>query len=299
MKKKFIFLCILCSFIFTTAQSQTYKFIYYLDGNFSSVERTKAVMVGKGAEDNGLLKVECFAISDDRHLMTAHFKDSTLSALQGIFKTYHPNGRVEKEGNYLSNSEDGIWQEWDSTGMKTDSTIYKNGLVYSDATFRQYKNGNLSYFTIKDSLADTYKTISWDEHGIIEDEVFFQGQRGILKRYTKTGIQTDSLFTREESEAIFPGGDAAWSLYLMQNLDADAPAKGKAPVGKYTVIIKFIVKPDGSLTDIKAETNIGYGMEREALRIIKNSPKWIPAVQYGRKVNAYRRQPVTFQLDLE
>lgn len=299
MKRQAILLCILCVFIFAAGKSQGYKFIYYLDVNFSSVQKAKAVIVGRAAEDNGLLKVECFGISNDQHLMTAHFKDSTLSTLQGIFKSYHPNGRVEKEGNYNNNNEEGIWQEWDSTGIKTDSTIYKNGLVYTEATFQQHKNGSLSYFTIKDSLQDTYKTTSWDEHGVVNEEVFFKGEKGILKKYTTTGIQTDSLFTREESEAIFPGGDAAWSLYLMQNLDADVPAKGKAPVGKYAVIIKFIVRPDGSLADIKPETNIGYGMEKEALRIIRNSPKWIPAVQYGRKVNAYRRQPITFQLEGE
>jgi protein TonB len=50
----------------------------------------------------------------------------------------------------------------------------------------------------------------------------------------------------------------------------------------------------GSITGITAETYYGYGMEEEAIRVIKKGPKWIPAVQYGRKVKAYRRQPLTF-----
>ena len=37
-------------------------------------------------------------------------------------------------------------------------------------------------------------------------------------------------------------------------------------------------------------------MEAEAIRLIKTSPNWLPAIQNGKKVNAYRKQPVTFQL---
>ena len=60
--------------------------------------------------------------------------------------------------------------------------------------------------------------------------------------------------------------------------------------------ILYIVNSDGSISDVSALTNHGYGMEAEAIRLIKNSPKWIPAMQNGKKVNAYRKQPVTFQL---
>ncbi len=41
------------------------------------------------------------------------------------------------------------------------------------------------------------------------------------------------------------------------------------------------------------------GMEEEAVRVIKNGPKWTPALQNGRNVNAYRRQPITFQVNEE
>lgn len=51
---------------------------------------------------------------------------------------------------------------------------------------------------------------------------------------------------------------------------------------------------DGTISDVAAETNHGYGMEQEAVKIIKKGPKWTPAIQNGRNVNAYRRQPITF-----
>lgn len=102
------------------------------------------------------------------------------------------------------------------------------------------------------------------------------------------------VFNKVEIEAEFPGGTQAWGNYLRQNLHANVPVKKKAPAGTYTVVIRFIVSANGSITDVVAETNHGYGMENEVMRIIKKGPKWLPAQQGGKNVNAYRRQPVTF-----
>jgi protein TonB len=67
--------------------------------------------------------------------------------------------------------------------------------------------------------------------------------------------------------------------------------------GTYQVIVKFIVSKDGSISDVQAETKHGFGMEDEAVKIIKRGPKWTPALQNGRNVNAYRRQPITFVVE--
>ncbi len=60
------------------------------------------------------------------------------------------------------------------------------------------------------------------------------------------------------------------------------------------MIVRFIVSKDGSISDVQAETKFGHGMEEEAIRAIKKGPRWTPAIQNGRNVNAYRRQPITF-----
>ena len=104
----------------------------------------------------------------------------------------------------------------------------------------------------------------------------------------------DKTFSEVETEASFPGGRDAWVAYLTANLKANTPVKKKAPVGKYMVIVRFIVSKEGNISEVLAETNHGYGMEEEVIRIIKKGPKWNPAQQNRRFVNAYRRQPVTF-----
>ena len=106
-------------------------------------------------------------------------------------------------------------------------------------------------------------------------------------------------FTKVETDPAFPGGKEAWTKYLMKNLNSSIPVDSGAKTGTYTVMVQFIVDKDGSISDIKPLTKHGYGMEAEVLRIIKASPPWLPAIQNGRKVRAYKKQPVTFVISEE
>lgn len=97
-----------------------------------------------------------------------------------------------------------------------------------------------------------------------------------------------------ESAAQFKSGVEAWGKFLSKNLRKNLPIRKKAPAGRYLVVIKFVVDIDGSLVDFEAETNNGYGMEEEVIRVLKLSPKWTPAYQGGKLVKNYLRQPITF-----
>jgi protein TonB len=109
----------------------------------------------------------------------------------------------------------------------------------------------------------------------------------------------DVVFDKVEIEAFFPGGDNAWRKFLEQNLNPAVPVNYGAPAGQYTVVIQFVVDKTGKITEIKALTNHGYGMEAEVIRLLRKSPKWSPAIQDGRNVKAYRKQPVTFQVEAD
>ncbi|SRR5258705_1778673 len=107
----------------------------------------------------------------------------------------------------------------------------------------------------------------------------------------------EMIFEKVDIEASFPGGDQVWIRYLEKTLDANTPTDRGAPIGIYTTLIQFVVDKDGNISDVKALTNLGYGMEEEVIRVIKKGPKWVPASQNGRAVKAYRKQPVTFQIE--
>jgi protein TonB len=104
----------------------------------------------------------------------------------------------------------------------------------------------------------------------------------------------DKVFEIVEFEASFPGGTKGWINFLQENLNGDVAARKRAPVGQYTVIVQFIVNKKGKVSEIKTLTSHGHGMEKEVIRVMKKSPDWLPAMQNGKPVNAYRKQPVTF-----
>jgi periplasmic protein TonB len=120
-----------------------------------------------------------------------------------------------------------------------------------------------------------------------------EAQKKVLK-----ADSTDSPFTRVEVEAEYSGVASEWTKYLQKNLNPNVPVDNKAPKGRYLVIVRFIVAKDSTISDVVAETNHGYGMEQEVVRVIKkDKPSWVPAKQNGYVAKAYRRQSVTFLVE--
>jgi protein TonB len=109
-------------------------------------------------------------------------------------------------------------------------------------------------------------------------------------------VEDQKLYMNPAKQAEFAGGAEAWNKYVADSLNTGIPVSKKAPPGQYIVIVRFIVSYWGAISDVKAETHHGYGMEEEAIRLIKKSPRWLPAMQGGRPVNAFTKQPVTFNV---
>ncbi len=104
----------------------------------------------------------------------------------------------------------------------------------------------------------------------------------------------NKVFEKVEVEASFKGGEREWRRYLERNLDPEVPINNGAPEGTYTVVVQFIVDKEGKISDVRSLTKHGYGMEDEAMKVIRKGPDWVPALQNGRHVKAYRKQPITF-----
>ena len=110
----------------------------------------------------------------------------------------------------------------------------------------------------------------------------------------------ERIYEKTEIEARFPGGSIRWNEYLQGKLKQSfLDISKRAPEGIYRVIILFVIDKEGKISDARSLTNHGYGMEEEAKRIIYESPKWIPAIQNGRKVNVYYKQQITFLIEEE
>lgn len=109
------------------------------------------------------------------------------------------------------------------------------------------------------------------------------------------------IWTSVEVDAQFPGGMSKWLKFLERNCNGQVASDNGAPEGRYTVVIRFVVDEQGNVSNLVSMTMHGYGMEEEAMRVIRKAAKekWIPANQNGRAVKAYRSQPITFEVKNE
>ena len=110
---------------------------------------------------------------------------------------------------------------------------------------------------------------------------------------THIPAKPDSALVKVEFESTFPGGDAGWLRFLKSSLVYPPKAVRKKVEG--TVVVQFIVEKDGSLSDIQAVSGPELLWDA-AIKVIKESPNWKPAVQNGKKVKSYKKQPITFRL---
>ena len=62
------------------------------------------------------------------------------------------------------------------------------------------------------------------------------------------------------------------------------------------VMMQFIVRSTGEITDIKVARSVDPSLDKEAIRVISSMPKWIPGKQGGEAVNVRYTMPLTFRL---
>jgi periplasmic protein TonB len=92
----------------------------------------------------------------------------------------------------------------------------------------------------------------------------------------------------------FPGGEAAWQKFLQKHLRYPDQAIEAGAGGK--VYVSFIVEKDGHLSDITVSHGAGYGLDEEAVRVMKLVPPWSPGIQNGQKVRVRYMMPFNFQV---
>lgn len=95
------------------------------------------------------------------------------------------------------------------------------------------------------------------------------------------------IYTSVEILPEFPGGLSGFGEFVQKNFNMPKDFKGNG-----NVLASFIVETDGSLSNIKIVRDLGFGTGEEALRILKNSPKWSPGKQDGKPVRVAYNLPI-------
>ena len=92
----------------------------------------------------------------------------------------------------------------------------------------------------------------------------------------------------------FRGGDAALMEYLNKAIKYPPVAEATGIQGR--VVTTFVVERDGSITDVKVIKSVDPSLDREAFRVVRSMPRWIPGKQKGSPVRVKFTLPVTFRL---
>ena len=116
----------------------------------------------------------------------------------------------------------------------------------------------------------------------------------IAEMERKKKEKEQQVFDLVEQMPKFPGGQSALMQWLRTNIKYPKESAEKGIEGR--VIVSFIVRSTGEITDIKVARSVDPLLDQEAIRVIGSMPKWIPGKQGGEAVNVRYTMPLTFRL---
>lgn len=137
--------------------------------------------------------------------------------------------------------------------------------------------------------------------------VGYESQSLPIRNYNEIGLhlefdlvknnvdEANKIYDAVEKMPEFPGGKEALKSYVASSIKYPAEAEKAGIQGR--VHTAFIVEKDGCVTGARAMTSVDPQLDAEAIRIIRNMPKWTPGMQDGKPVRVKYLVPVTFRLD--
>ncbi len=264
--KKIVFATLFCIIsLYACAQDTTY--VYY-NKNWEETTRDKMEYFRKKFRaDNTWSVIDCY--KSGKKQMTGTYLDDSCKISQGIFSWYNEDGIVTRTSNFQSSKKDGMETICYGNGKKRLELHYRSDELDGDC-IGYYESGKISG-------RSTYA------QGKQINGEFFNEDGSINKNISEF-----------ESEAEFPGGLPGLAKYLSGSLSYPSIAMRRNIQG--SVIVQFIIDTDGSVKNVEIASSVDPSLDREAVRVIRQMPRWKPAYEGGRLVKFFVKQPVTFKL---
>ena len=310
MKRFLLFL----SIIFITGNLSAQVKETYYDAFWKPCDAAKAVYYGLVTKtDSGWLKEDYF-ISTKRLQMKALYEDSTCKRINGTCAWFYSNGQLSTYGQMRHNKQEGVCVRYHSNGMMADSGFYREG---KQVGYRLgwHPNGMISDSTalINDSVSVRY---GWFDNGtmssggyMLRDEpyqkwkyynllgaltalVYYEKGKIVNKEYYNT--DGTRLADTSDTEATFSkGGMPGWRKYLQRSAVWPRGLR-LVNTNRVTLLVSYTITQEGKVTDVELENPFHPEIDRVAINVIRDSPKWVAARQYNRNVKQRLRQPLTF-----
>ena len=145
----------------------------------------------------------------------------------------------------------------------------------------------------QEELAETRAVIATTTHeGTFEEGAVFSEEAKTNNGITQT--DDNKIFLGVEQMPQFPGGDAELMKYLSKNIHYPTLAAENYIQGRVT--LRFVVEKNGEVSQVEILKGLDPSCDKEAVRVVKAMPKWIPGKQNGRNVSVYYTLPVIYKL---
>ena len=147
----------------------------------------------------------------------------------------------------------------------------------------------------QDEIMNTKAAVgSFDVKGNDESGEVLKAKEVIVTEPVKPKEEETKVFDVVEQMPSYPGGQGALMQYLASHIKYPVVAEENGIQGR--VICTFVVERDGSITDVKIARSVDPSLDKEAIRVVKSMPNWIPGKQNGSAVRVKYTLPVTFRL---
>ena len=141
-----------------------------------------------------------------------------------------------------------------------------------------------------------YSTLSFAQKDTIVEQIRDTriGEDAPVLGETPSIMPAQAVFKIVEQMPQYPGGDDAMMKFIQKNikypdLERESDIQGR-------VVLGFIVNVDGSLSDITVRKSVSHGLDKEAIRVVKLMPNFIPGRQQGKAVRVQYMLPIMFKL---
>ncbi|WP_413670861.1 TonB family protein [Mucilaginibacter sp. Mucisp86] len=210
---------------------------------------------------------------------------------------FYPNGRLYAQFSYPKDNKD---LTADRSGnyliIANKDSLGNTQVTDGNGYFKGY-NSKFAYVEEEGPVKEGKRDGRWK--GDFQDfkttftEIYDNGVLTSGTATTKDGKVNTYLKSREVPPQ-FKGGLERFGRFLSNNIKYPDDALRRGIEG--TVILSFVVEKDGALTDIKVSKSVVPVIDDEAVRVLNNSPKWVPGTQFGFPVRVSYSVPVSFAI---
>ncbi len=134
-----------------------------------------------------------------------------------------------------------------------------------------------------------------DELDIADVEADQDTEVTIVEMAEEEEEEEETVFMIVENMPEFPGGDLALRKYISENVKYPEIAKENGLSGK--VFVAFVINQRGEVENVKIARGVDPALDKEAIRVVQNLPKWKPGSQRGKPVKVSYTVPINFQLN--